>query len=215
MKHVFDDVRRLVAQMPGWATIKKAEHLTCLTLGLRPRVCVEIGVFAGRSAIPVMLALQEIGTGVLVAIDPWKSDASVVGQTPEHVDFWKHQEYHDSARLKFLSLVSALNLESQLDLRHAASDDVEPPDMIDLLHVDGCHSQQSGRDFQRFGSRVRCGGICVVDDLTWVAADQQGPGTCLPILASLGFKELYRVSTKPQTDDDWAVFQRVLYPQSP
>lgn len=207
--NLFAQIHKLLPQIPGWATFSKAGTLAALTVGLRPSVCVEIGVFAGRSAIPVLLALQSNGSGVLIAIDPWQADASVVGQTDEHVEFWKHQEHHDSARHVFLTLVSALNVSNYVDVRRAASDEVVPPDVIDLLHVDGCHSSQAGRDFQRFGSRVRLGGICVVDDLTWVAADHEGPGTCLPILESLGFKELFRVSTKPATEDDWAVFQRI------
>lgn len=203
------EITKLVPTLPGWATVRKALTLASIVTAIRPSIVVEIGVFAGRSALPMAMALQSNGHGLLLAIDPWKPSESVRNQTQEHVDFWSHAEYHDSAKLKFHTMTSALGLADFVSVNESASDDVDPPANADLVHIDGNHSAQAIRDANRFGSRVRNGGFCVLDDISWVAKDGCGPANAVQVLLDLGFRELYRCCLKPQTDDDWAVFQRM------
>lgn len=200
---LFDKVEQSQS-LPGWCGLIKARTLAALVLALRPSVSVEIGVFGGRGFAPMALAHREVG-GIVIGIDPWDSKASIEGQLPKDVEWWGQLD-HSMIEHSFRSYLHQSGLENVAKIIKARSDDVEPPAEIGLLSIDGNHSEVSVRDARRFGSRVKEGGICVVDDLNWATG---GPFKSLATLESLGFVELYRVFNKDKGGmDDWAVYQR-------
>ena len=74
-----------------------------------------------------------------------------------------------------------------MKLIRAKSDDVEPPAIIDLLHVDGSHTIQAQRDVERFAPNVRPGGIVFLDDIHWAGG---GVEKAMEKLMSMGFRHL-------------------------
>ena len=66
-------------QLEGWCSEQKASILVELVLKTRPEKIVEIGVFGGKSLVPMACALKENGSGKIYGIDPWSSAESVVG----------------------------------------------------------------------------------------------------------------------------------------
>ncbi len=193
IKHetIFDGVvAEFKAQrIPGWCPPEKAINLMSIIFALRPKVVVETGVFGGKSLIPMALALKAIGSGKAIGIDPWRGNID-------------HEEIYQG----FVENVKRLGLEPFIEVQRAKSDDVKPPKVIDCAHFDGQHAAQVLREVKRFGSRVRIGGIVVLDDLSWANDGVNHVAQAVELLLKSGFIELYRVK---QSDGEWGVFQRV------
>lgn len=168
-------------------------------LTLRPEVVVEIGVWKGHSVIPFGLACREVGKGIVYAIDPWKASASADGQKGENFEWWSKVD-HNAIYKVFIQNVNHWGLHGTINIRREKSDDVSPPDKIDILHVDGNHSEQAIRDVDRFARNVRIGGLCYMDDIDW-----DGPTGGVSIacrnLQGMGFLKLYDL-------EKGAMFQR-------
>lgn len=189
------DMKR-TPRLEGWCSWDKAIALMSTTWALRPAVCVEIGVWAGRSALPVALALRENGHGVLHCIDPYQPAASAEGYDTANADWWTNVANHQYAKNQLDDLVNKAGLFRSVRIHARKSDDVQPPDMIDLLHIDGQHTAQAKRDVERFASRVRVGGIVFMDDVSWANSGVGHVRGAVDALASMGFQKLYGIYGK-------------------
>lgn len=200
------EVARVLPDGGDWCDVVKAQTLATLVLGLRPRLVCEVGVWTGGSMVPMMLALsavqaiQGVETVALgrtetprrgVAIDAWSAEASCAGQEGDNLVWWEAQS-HERAKATFLSRLGDHDLESICDVVHQRSDDVDPPDPIDLLHLDGNHGEQAVRDVERFASRVEVGGVLVMDDLPWVGGHVQ---RARDRAVAIGFRRLFPLGT--------------------
>jgi predicted O-methyltransferase YrrM len=185
---------------------EKASTLGALVIGLRPKTVVEIGVWMGSSFLPMALAMRSYGvpgTHVCVAIDPWDPAASVEGQrNPKNVAWWGRVS-HDKAHETFVQRVHELGLEPIVSVQRCRSEQADVPGRIDMLHIDGNHGEQAIGDVIRFAPNVPIGGIVVMDDIKWEAAERGTTAVELAVekLCSLGFDKLYDLGTG-------AVFQR-------
>lgn len=166
--------------MDGWCTEAKAVALAESVLETKPRLCVEIGVYAARSLIVIALAQAEVvPDGVVFGIDPWDAVISAQGtdRDPKDVEWWgkvDHERIYQKARAS----IAEHNLDKRIILFRTTSenlashsafslgDNLSPN--IDLLHIDGNHSEaHSCHDVTAFVPLVRQGGIVVFDDTNW------------------------------------------------
>lgn len=77
MKNLFEKIESdLAIHKDGWCTLEKAYALAAAVIMLRPSLVVEVGIWAGRSFVPMALALKQIGKGQIIGIDPWKAEES-------------------------------------------------------------------------------------------------------------------------------------------
>ena len=180
-------ITALVPVMDGWCSIEKANDLALAVIKSHASVSVEIGVWGGRSLIPMALAHQEQNQGIVWAIDPWSSLASVEGYDAANSDWWGKQD-HEMIYQRFLASARAHGVEKFIKIVRQKSDAIEPPPVIDVLHVDGQHTEQAVRDVERFASRVRVGGFCFVDDIGWSGG---GPAAAVEKLLTMGFVKLF------------------------
>lgn len=184
-------IERHLPEGGEWCDLEKANRLAALVVGLKPPLVLEIGVWQGGSAIPLALALKYNGTGKLIAVDSWSAQASIANEAPVNVEWWGKQD-HNAAFKTFADRVARHELTGIVEIWRDRSDDVTPPRTIDLLHVDGSHTEQAVRDVARFGRAVRIGGIMILDDLDWAGGGvQRAHGLALQI----GFIELYKLGT--------------------
>src|SRR5262245_52718752 len=131
-----------VMGVDGWCSLDKATTMAAIIVALRPQVVVEPGVWLGGSAIPMAIALRQVGTGRLIAVDAWSVQASIAGQETVHSTWWERigVEGHDRAFRTFWRrlLNSGIASDRFLVLRQRTDEAVVPP-MIDLLHHDANH----------------------------------------------------------------------------
>lgn len=191
-------IAALVPSLTGWCSVEKANDLALAIIKIRSSVTVEIGVWGGRSLIPMALAHREQAHGVVWAIDPWSAKASVEGYDKANSDWWGAQD-HDLVYRNFLANLKANAVEEYVRVVRMKSDDVEPPENIGLLHLDGQHTDQTIRDVERFASKVIPNGFCFVDDIHWSGG---GVERGVEKLLTLGFVKLF-------VRDTGAMFQRI------
>lgn len=197
-------------RIPGWCPVEKAMDLAATVIALRPKVVLEVGVFGGKSLIPMALACQAIDSGVCIGIDPWSAQASAEGYDGENRNWWEALN-HDAILQGFVANVARLGLTDRIAIERAKSDDATAPKSICVLHVDGQHSEQAVRDVRKYASLVRVGGIACLDDIEWENGGDKPVHRAIDAIKALGFIELYR---RIQPNGNWAMFQRTSLPAS-
>ena len=199
MTNLFDRITAwLEATKNDWCKPIKAHALAASVIALRPDIVVEIGIFRGGSFVPMAMALKEVGKGIAVGIDPWSAQASIEGQIPVNAAWWGNLDYNVIYK-DFMAQINQIGLSDAVRIERKKSDDARVPDRIDLLHIDGNHSDQAIRDVERFGTSVRVGGLCFMDDIHW---DGGGVERACDRLIKMNFVKLYDLV-------DGAMFQRI------
>ena len=187
-------------RLPGWCQPAKAQALAALVLRERPALCVELGVYGGRSAMPVALALRHLGAGVLYAVDPYTFAAAREGDQfgPDPARYWTDGEL-TRVRAEFVTAAAAAGVLPHLRLLDAPAERVAgafDPGTVDLLHVDGNHSTPAvARDLALYLPLVRPGGWVAVDDTDWPSVQAAlGPlEAAARLVRDAGPWRLYRV----------------------
>jgi hypothetical protein len=149
-----------------------------------------------------------INHGKLIAIDPWRANASLIGQNAVDQAFWGNQQMHDEAYNWFLHHVLKSQVSDFVDIVRNTSDDADPPKRIGLLHIDGNHSEQAVKDVKKWAPLVDRGGFLVMDDLDW---SNGGPRNAMEHAYELGFKPLCILQNgrTDQEKDNYAVLQKL------
>jgi predicted O-methyltransferase YrrM len=158
----------MMDQLEGWCSHEKASILIDLIFQTHTQIIVEIGVFGGKSLIPMAYALKVQGSGRIFGIDPWDHRESAHGLTDEiHRNWWgnlDHGPILDTLRDK----IDAFELKEQIQLIQNSSAGAEPIEEIDLLHIDGNHAEEhSFYDVLKWGPLVKKRGWIVFDDIGW------------------------------------------------
>jgi len=158
-----------IQALHGWCTFEKAKAMADLIVNVQPTLSVELGVFGGRSLIAQGLALRTIGGGVVWGIDPWTKEASIDGEVGEaNRDWWSKLDIN-SIRESAVNSVTQFGLWKWIRIIVARSEHCyELFRNIDILHIDGNHSEEcSTRDVNLWVPRVRSGGYVWFDDADW------------------------------------------------
>ncbi len=190
MIELLTEIARVLPDGGDWCSLDKATAMASIVVGLRPLLIVEIGVWQGGSLVPMLLAQKHVERGRAIAIDPWSPDESTRGQHQKADSDWWSGVDHKAAYRKFVARLEVLGLAHLCTIMHRASDACEPPMSIDLLHIDGNHSEQAIRDVERFSPRVPMGGVLVLDDLNWSTGAVE---TAHKKAKTIGFRDLYQV----------------------
>jgi len=193
---------QVIQPLPGWSSPYKAHRIACLVYGIGAETSVEIGVYGGRSFLGMAIAHKVMAKGTAIAIDPWSNAAAVEGYTGENKVFWENNPLEQIYN-GFVRLMRETETSPRVRIVREKSDNVVPPEQIDVLSIDGLHTAQAIRDAIRFGSHVRTGGFCIMDDLEWANDGKQHVMDAVAKLTELGFQELYRV----KESNTWAVYQ--------
>lgn len=208
MKKLLDQIA-LTQTLPGWCTLFKAERLAAMVLDLKPDISVEVGIFGGRSFMPIALAHKFIGKGVAIGVDPWTVESASEGYTGEDKEWWGSQNMA-LIRSGFLKELSRMNVRKFTRIIELRSDDFEPPSGIGLLHLDGQHTEQTVREVKKFASRMLIGGLIVLDDIHWSNEGRTDVSSAAQWLLQNGYEESERLFNKPAGgQDDWGVFRRI------
>lgn len=165
-----DDLHREVSKLEGWVSPERGVELFDLIVKEKPVICVEIGVFGGRSLISQAMGLRENGAGKIFGIDPWKTEAALEGENFENKEWWsKNVDLHGIHR-GTMDAIWRLGLDPWAIVIRAKSQDTNFlfRNGIDWLFVDGNHSEISSvRDVTLYAPLVKKGGIVIFDDADW------------------------------------------------
>ncbi len=156
-------------RLEGWCSREKAEALAEIVLRDKPEVCVEIGVYGGRSLVPVAAALRQIGKGAIYGIETWRADVAIQHVTNAENDGWWAALDFNRIKSTFLQFIAEQGLAMQVRIIEApAADAAAMFGSIDYLHIDGAHSIfNAAEDTVLYGKKVRKGGTIVLDDANW------------------------------------------------
>ncbi|HNA62471.1 MAG TPA: class I SAM-dependent methyltransferase [Rhabdochlamydiaceae bacterium] len=155
-------------ELDGWCSQEKAGVLIDLVLKVRPSVVVEVGVFGGKSLIPMAYALKVNEKGKIYGIDPWDTESSVEELiNDENKHYWSIVD-HDGILRKLLEKIDQFELSQQTVLIKATSEEAPLIPNIDILHIDGNHSEKTSTfDVTKWVPSVRKGGFIIFDDIKW------------------------------------------------
>lgn len=159
-------------KVPGWCSEEKAQLMMDLIKENQCTLCVEIGVFSGRSLLPIAKALQYLGKGSLFAIDAWDSKEAVRGFNPGEPSYtwWKELNFtqlhrQSKALIKKKGLSACCTL---IQARSVDSAELFEEGSIDFLHLDGNHGEEGAfEDLCSYFPKVREGGFILLNDPNW------------------------------------------------
>ena len=200
------EIGRIPVDFGGGCSVRKAELLADLVLTRDSRLVVELGVYRGRSLLPMGLAAAELDGCRVVGIDPWSG--AEARQFDDHghgsalLDWASSQDW-PAIRADVERQRSSAGLDDVVELVAQTSTEAAnhfAESSIDLLHVDGNHDGDRVReDIVRWMPLVRPGGVIVLDDITWASVR--------PVYDDLVLRcnHLFEVCTR---EDDFAVFEK-------
>lgn len=156
-----------MVELEGWCSEQKASTLMELVFMMRPEKVVEIGVFGGKSLVPIAFALKEMDQGAVYGIDPWSAHASSEGMEGVNYDYWSKVD-HEAILQGLKQKIKKFRLEDHIVLIRKSSEEAPLIEGIDILHIDGNHSEEASfLDVTKWVPLVRRGGIIIFDDINW------------------------------------------------
>jgi len=156
-------------QLPGWCSAEKAKALAAVVRDLRPRISVEIGVFGGRSLIALASAHARFAGGIVYGIDPWSAEEALASvQETEHRVWWAKLDY-EQIYTGCLRAIAECGLSTHCAvLRTTSACAADDFTAVDLLHIDGNHSEEkSCSDAALWLPKLTPGGALFFDDVNW------------------------------------------------
>lgn len=156
-------------KLEGWCSREKAAALVDLIGQEKPDICVEIGIFGGRSIVPCAAALRENGSGVVYGIETWSPAVATEHFTSEENDAWWKEVDFPGIKRNFLAFIAKHDLTRQIRVLECPSREAYVLfDRIDFLHIDGAHSVfNAAEDVVLYAKKLKVGGIVVLDDIDW------------------------------------------------
>jgi hypothetical protein len=169
--HIEQYVGSELERVHGWCDKDKAELLYKTILSEKYVLSVEIGVFGGSSLFPQALAFKKAGVGTAFAIDPWMNDVCLEEMVnPENQKWWGSLDL-ESVYKDFQSKMRSYDVTKHVQVFRMRSSEAVgsfAEKSIDLLHIDGNHSEKLAyEDAVGYLPKVRPGGHIFYDDATW------------------------------------------------
>jgi len=168
---ILDSVDGNGRKMEGWCSYEKALAMAELVIATKPKICVELGVFGGRSLVALGIGMQRAQSGVVYGVDPWTKEAVTDGHMSDADRKWWSEL--DLAGI-YASCVEAIHLSKTsryVRLLCCTSDKAAfnfGSEEIDMLHIDSNHSEKvSCGEVAMWLPKVRPGGFVWFDDIDW------------------------------------------------
>jgi predicted O-methyltransferase YrrM len=156
-------------QVHGWCSHQKASILIDILSVAGAKTVVEIGVWGGKSLLPMAYTLKKMRqNGKIYGIDPWHNQASIEGAAHEsNIAFWNAVD-HEAVLDRLENVIQEWGLTDTVTLIRATSLAAPPIHDIDVLHIDGNHSDiTSFIDVTKWVPLVKKGGWIIFDDMNW------------------------------------------------
>lgn len=173
--HIKNAIDTYVPLMEGWTTPERCCEMAECILVSQAKVCVDIGVYAGRSTLAMGFAARELRNGMVFGLDPWSPEVASEGDdVEESADWWKNksqlEKMHKSAR----DTIWDHHLCQWVTLICSRSEDVSYLfNEVEFLNVDGGHGEESScRDIALYLPKLRPGNFLTFDDADWASTQK-------------------------------------------
>jgi predicted O-methyltransferase YrrM len=169
-KHIEEAIHHYIPHLEGWSEPERCCEMAERILETKAQVCVDIGVFAGRSTVAMGFAARELGTSRVYGIDTWNPGAAADNDDhKEGVEWWEKNSNLETIHQLAMRTIWDHRLEPWVTIIRAKSENVHQLfPMIDFLNIDGGHSElASCRDVELYLPKVRSGGYIFMDDTAW------------------------------------------------
>jgi hypothetical protein len=173
MEHIKKIIINDIEKIEGWCTIEKALYVVDFIEKNSIRTYIELGVFGGRSLLPVALAIKHIHGigGDIIGIDPWEIQPCLEGENAKENDAWWASIDLDKMYSYTQNLLKMYNVDDIVRLKRTSSNDYVNnigSQSIDLLHQDSNHSEfTSCREVDQYYDKVKINGFWIFDDTDW------------------------------------------------
>ena len=163
-------IEETVPTLHGWCSVEKATQLYNLVLEHEAPLCVELGVFAGRSLLAIAMAARA-KNGSAVGIDSWSKEACEQGINDiANTEWWNSIDY-DFFYDYTAKVISDANLSTTTSLIRSKSADAVTQftaGSISILHQDSNHSEEvTVEEVNLWFDKVKIGGHWIFDDTDW------------------------------------------------
>ena len=171
---VRDDIYAKAVSLIGMVTPERSLEMADYILDHRPEMIVEIGVFGGKSLIPMAMACRHNDHGHVYGIDPWRVDAALEGENEANQKWWSQNVDLEDMHRKTMKAIWDHHLDPWVTIVRAQSHTVGRLfHQIDLLNLDGNHSEiASCRDVEWYLPMVSHGGVVMFDDTDWTSTQK-------------------------------------------
>ena len=202
------DVDKLIDGVEGWCTAHKAAKLFELASDPSVSIAVEIGVFAGKSLLPVAAAMKAKGFGHIYGVEPWDTEVVLEFSQDKHNDKWWGREDLLKVKKEFLQKIVDEQLVAHTRIIELPSDSAVQifqgarfARKINMLHIDGSHAlEQSVFDAAYWLRLCASGAFIVLDDINWASVS-----LAFDFLTKAAHK-IYSISD--ETMGHFAIFQK-------
>lgn len=167
-------INEIVENLPGWCTAEKAGILYDLVKNSDAQLVVELGVFGGRSLVPMALACKDKGSGKVIGIDSWRKDESLHGtNAPENNEWWEKLDFNSiykiaKAAILTNGLLDYAELIKTSTQQYAGHNSDES---IDIIHQDSAHNVETiTEELELWIPKLKTGGYWIADDTDWIEA---------------------------------------------
>lgn len=168
--HIQKAIFEYVPSLHGWLLPERGCEMADAIFETKPRICVELGVFGGRSLISQAFALRELNSGIVAGIDPWRIEDALDGEKDEsNRNWWTRNIDIEAIHRSTMKAVWDHRIEPWCAVIRSASQHAAPLfGAIDMLFIDANHSEvASMRDVEMWVPKVRPGGYVFADDYDW------------------------------------------------
>lgn len=160
----------------GWCSIHKMENMWremhAVIEARKPSqkiVAVELGVFGGRSLIPVAHILKERKVdGMVYGIDPWATQEATKGYEGENASWWSTVDLPETLKQAHI-LTGHYVLNDYISLVTSTSNNAAHLfNEINYFHCDGQHVfEQFQQDIDNYVTKCVPGSPVIIDDVDW------------------------------------------------
>jgi hypothetical protein len=169
-KDLYKSIEDVRPRLEGWCSKDKAQALAAAVVDLKSETSVEIGVWGGKSLIALAMAHDFLEHGHCYGIDPWARESALHGvQELENIQWWSQVDFEEIFR-GCMSALLEWRLTARCTVFRTTSEKAHSlfERQIDLLHIDGNHSEvASTLDVFLYLPKVRKGGLVFFDDVDW------------------------------------------------
>lgn len=181
-----EHIPAMLARFGGWCDPEKALKLCDLIAESKPSTVVEVGVFAGKSAISMALACKLNGKGTVYGIDSWTAGDCIEDENEANTEWWSQKVNLDRIYEECLRHIAEEEVGGHINiLKMSSRKAAHLFESVDLLHIDGNHAElPSTTDVVTWVPILRKGGYLILDDFNWdsqATARRMIDKMCVPV----------------------------------